>query len=82
MQPNSIITYQIGFAISDQEEGPFELRVQWIKALAELDHASDEREKISLDDLGEDKPSLSQNRSNAINHSQIVRRLIFGGFNL
>nr|CCA15207.1 conserved hypothetical protein [Albugo laibachii Nc14] len=53
----------IGFAISDQEEGPFELRVQWIKAIADMEDACDERERLSIDDLEEDKPSLPRNRS-------------------
>lgn len=35
---------QIGFAIADQKEGDFELRVQWIKAIAHIEGGSPSEE--------------------------------------
>ncbi|DAZ95109.1 TPA: hypothetical protein N0F65_009740 [Lagenidium giganteum] len=40
----------IGFAIADQKEGDFELRIQWIKALHELDQPSKSSEDDDEDD--------------------------------
>ncbi|GAB9463399.1 hypothetical protein Gpo141_00000861 [Globisporangium polare] len=40
----------IGFAIADQKEGDFELRVQWIKAIAQLENAGKSREDGDDDD--------------------------------
>lgn len=36
----AFVLLQIGFAIADQKEGEFELRVQWIKAVAQLENSN------------------------------------------
>lgn len=41
---------KIGFAIADQKEGDFELRIQWIKAVAQLDQPVTPRSDDDDDD--------------------------------
>lgn len=45
---------QIGFAIADQQEGDFELRIQWIKAIAQVDQPEPKVEKHDDDDDSND----------------------------
>lgn len=45
---------QIGFAIADQKEGDFELRIQWIKAIAQVDQPGSKDEKDDDDDSVDD----------------------------
>uniref|UniRef100_K3WI04 NADH:ubiquinone oxidoreductase intermediate-associated protein 30 domain-containing protein n=1 Tax=Globisporangium ultimum (strain ATCC 200006 / CBS 805.95 / DAOM BR144) TaxID=431595 RepID=K3WI04_GLOUD len=44
----------IGFAIADQKEGDFELRVQWIKAVAQLENPGKDRDDEEDDDTYDD----------------------------
>lgn len=48
----ALVQLQIGFAIADQKEGDFELRIQWIKAVAHIEGGSptDEDEEDEDDD--------------------------------
>jgi hypothetical protein len=45
-----MLVFQIGFAIADQKEGDFELRVQWIKAVAQLENPGKDRDDEEDDD--------------------------------
>lgn len=45
-----VLWLQIGFAIADQKEGDFELRVQWIKAVAQLEKPGKRRDDDDDDD--------------------------------
>lgn len=45
-----IVSRQLGFAIADQKEGDFELRVQWIKAVAQVETPGKKRKDVDDED--------------------------------
>ncbi|KAF1330874.1 Complex i intermediate-associated protein 30, mitochondrial precursor, partial [Globisporangium splendens] len=51
---NEWVDIEIGFAIADQKEGDFELRVQWIKAVARVENPGKDRDDEEDDDTYDD----------------------------